>query len=230
MNHEAIVSGRFDMLHARFKAEVPAEDARLLAIARALHPSKGRLVLDLGCGKGRFAARLRALGAIVVGLDRSSAMLAGGAGGARVRGSARRLPFASESFDAVVAVEVFEHLAPVDLSPSLVEAARVLRPGGRLAIVDKNAWAMDARRPWMPSLAMKWIDERRGRWMYPAGGPVRERWFRPGSLRKRLRREFEGVAVEFLLSPAEAGWRLFREVPSARLLTIWTATKPGGKP
>lgn len=224
---ESLVAGRFDALHARFKSEVPAGDARLLAVAKVLNPLAGKRVLDLGCGKGRFAARLRALGAEVIGLDRSSAMLAGGSGGGRVLGSARRLPFATGAFDAVLAVEVLEHVAPEDLDPVLAEAARVLRPGGRLAIVDKNAGAMDARRPWLPSLVVKRIDERRGRWMYPAGGPVRERWFWPNSLRARLGRRFEGVGVEYLLSPAEAGWRLFRGVPAARLLTLWTATKPG---
>ncbi len=225
--HEAIVTERFDALHDRFKTDVPASDARLLAVARALAPLAGRRVLDLGCGKGRFAARLRALGAHVVGLDRSTAMLAGGSGPGRVRGSARRLPFADGAFGGVIAVEVLEHVAPSDLDAVLAEAARVLQPGGRLAIVDKNAGAMDPLRPWLPVLAVKWIDERRGRWMYPAGGPVRERWFWPAALRRRLRNRFEDVGFEHLLSPAEAGSRLFRGWPRARLLTLWTATKPG---
>ena len=78
---------------------------------RASSRCDGRRVLDLGCGKGRFATRLAESGAEVVGIDLSAAMLAEAKGLARVRGSARRLPFASATFDAVVAVEVFEHLA-----------------------------------------------------------------------------------------------------------------------
>ena len=77
-----------------------------------LGPLRGRRVLDLGCGKGRFAAALARAGAEVIGLDRSAAMLAGAAaaGYDRVRGSARRLPLATAAFDAAIAVEVFEHL------------------------------------------------------------------------------------------------------------------------
>jgi SAM-dependent methyltransferase len=223
--HEAEVGARFDLLHARFKREVPAEDVRLRAILEALGPVEGRRVLDLGCGKGRFASRLEEAGARVVGLDLSAAMLAGCAGLDRVRASARRLPFPRGAFDAVVAVEVFEHLAGVD--DALGEARRVLRPGGVLAVVDKNAGSWNAQRPWLPNLAVKWIDEKRGRWMYPSGGPVRERWFWPGAFRARLARTFGEVRVEHLLSPAEGGIGLFRHLPSARLLTLWTARAPG---
>ncbi len=224
--HETAVGARFDLLHERFKREVGDGDVRLRAIRNFLEPLDGRRVLDLGCGKGRFAARLRTGGAGVVGVDLSASMLAAATGLDRVRASAARLPFAVGAFDAVVAVEVFEHLAAVDAV--LAEVGRVLRPGGRLAIVDKNAGSWNDRRPWLPNLAVKWLDEKRGRWMYPGGGPVRERWFWPGSFRRLLARRFEDVRAEHLLSPSEEGSRLFRRVPGARLLTLWTALAPGG--
>jgi 2-polyprenyl-6-hydroxyphenyl methylase/3-demethylubiquinone-9 3-methyltransferase len=222
--HEAEVAGRFDLLHARFKTAVGPADVRLDALRRCLAPLSGLRVLDLGCGKGRFAARLKEEGAEVVGLDLSAAMLAGAAGLDRVRASARRLPFAAGAFDAVVAVEVFEHLHGA--GEVLDEVRRVLRPSGRLALIDKNAGSLNDRRPWLPNLAVKWLDERRGLWMYPRGGPVRERWFRPGSLRRVLERRFDDVRVEHLLSPAEAGRAVFRFVPGVRLLTLWTARAP----
>jgi SAM-dependent methyltransferase len=228
MPHEREVAARFDALEGRFRADVGPEDFRLRAIRASLGPLSGRRVLDLGCGKGRFAARLRAEGAKVVGLDLSAGMLARARGLERVRGSALRLPFAGGTFDTVVAVEVFQHLPPGGLDAALDEARRVLRPGGVVAVVDKNAAALDARRPWLPSLAIKWIDQRRGLWMYPRGGPVRERWFWPESLRRRLGRRFADPRVAFLLSPAEAGRSLFRRVPRARLFALWTARVPGG--
>jgi ubiquinone/menaquinone biosynthesis C-methylase UbiE len=224
--HEAAVGARFDELEARFKAEVPVSDVRLQAILGALGPLRGSRILDFGCGKGRFAAQLRALGAEVIGLDRSAAMLAGASWLDRVRGSASRLPFAGSSFDAVIAIEVLEHLPRPGIDPALAEIRRVLRPGGRLAIVDKNAGALDARRPWLPSLALKWIDQRRGRWMYPAAGPVREHWFWPNGLRARLAHHFEDVTVTHPLTPAEARRVIFRRVPRVRLLTLWTARVP----
>jgi 2-polyprenyl-6-hydroxyphenyl methylase/3-demethylubiquinone-9 3-methyltransferase len=226
--YEAEVSARFDALEARFKTEVPEGDPRLRAILAALAPGPGRRLLDLGCGKGRFAVHLRARGAEVVGLDLSAAMLARGGGPDRVRGSARRLPFAAAAFDGVLAVEVLEHVAPRGLDAVLDEVSRVLRPGGTVAIVDKNAGALDARRPWLPSLAVKWIDQRRGRWMYPPDAPVRERWFWPKALARRLGRRFADVRVEHLLSASEAGRWPFERWPATRLLTLWEARAPGG--
>jgi 2-polyprenyl-6-hydroxyphenyl methylase/3-demethylubiquinone-9 3-methyltransferase len=222
--HDAYVATRFDESEARFKAEVGAEDVRLLAVIESLGPLEGRRVLDLGCGKGRFASHLRRAGAEVIGLDLSASMLASATGLDRVRASAKRLPFAEGTFDAVVAIEVLEHVGAV--GPTLEEARRVLKEGGRLAIVDKNAGALDARRPWLPSLLVKWVDERRGLWMYPSCGPVRERWFWPLGLKARLRRDFEDVRVAFLLRPEEAGRRVFRVVPAARLMTLWSARVP----
>lgn len=242
--HEAEVAARFDLLAHRFKSSVADEDARLRALRVCLgtglepvwgvgvRPPPARLhglrVLDLGCGKGRFAAALEADGAEVLGLDRSAAMLASARGLDRVRASARHLPFPPASFDGVVAVEVFEHLPARAIGAVIREVRRVLRPGGVVAIVDKNAGSWNARRPWLPNLLVKRIDEARGRWMYPSGGPVRERWFWPRGFAARLRRAFAEVRVEYLLSGSEADCRLFRLVPSARVMILWSARVPGG--
>jgi len=226
--HEAIVASRFDAVCGRFKTELAADDSRLRAIVASLSPLEGRRVLDLGCGKGRFSRRLTEQGASVIGLDVSRAMLGEAQGVNRVRGSARRLPFATASFDGVLAVEVFEHLAPESLEIACGEVRRVLRPGGTFVIVDKNVCSCNAQRPWLPSAAVKWIDERRGRWMYPHGSLVRERWFRPGGLKRRLTRWFREVRVVYVLSRAEAGRFPFEWIPAARLVVLWSARAPGG--
>jgi 2-polyprenyl-6-hydroxyphenyl methylase/3-demethylubiquinone-9 3-methyltransferase len=228
--HEIEVASRFDRFHSRFRRDVGSGDVRLRALQECLEPLAGRRILDLGCGKGRFARQLSAAGAQVVGVDRSAAMLAEAVGLDRARASARRLPFADGAFEAVVAVEVFEHLPAIDVV--LREVHRVLRPGGVIAVVDKNAGSWNARRPWLPNLALKWLDEKRGRWMYPSGGPVRERWFWPEAFRKQFSRWFVDVRVAHLLSPDEEDWPLFRQVPGARLMTLWTArvAEPGGEP
>jgi len=127
-----------------------------------------------------------------------------------------------------MAVEVFEHLASASLDQVCREVRRVLRPGGTLVIVDKNARSMNTRRPWLPSALVKWIDERRGLWMYSHREKVRERWFRAGELRVRLARWFSAIHVEYLLSPAEQGRFPFEYLPSSRLFVMWVAQVPGG--
>ncbi|WP_165251411.1 class I SAM-dependent methyltransferase [Paludisphaera soli] len=226
--HEAEVTFRFDALHWRFKDSVDPEDYRLRGVLDAIGPVEGLRVLDLGCGKGRFSRALQERGAIVAGVDLSTAMLADADGIDRVRGSARSLPFRSGSFDAVVAVEVFEHLDPASWDDTIAEARRVLAPRGALAIVDKSLASFNAERPWMPSAVVKFIDERRGLWMYPTDGPARERWFWPSRLRKELLKSFPDVRVVHLLSPVEKRLMLFRKVPSARLMALWVARGEGG--
>src|SRR5436309_1868345 len=73
-----------------------------------------------------------------------------------------------------------------------------------------------------PDCAPSWPCWARSR----AGGPVRERWFWPGSLCRRLRRDFVAVRAEYLLSPNERRRFVFRVVPAARLMTIWSARVP----
>jgi SAM-dependent methyltransferase len=220
---ESYVVDRFATLAGRFKVEVPPEDVRLAALRRALGPVEGKLLLDLGCGKGRFGRRLAEQGACVVGLDPCAAMLNHAGGIGRVLATAGRIPLADSAVDGVFAVEVLEHIESLDEFMS--EALRVLRPGGVLAIVDKNAASLNVARPWLPNVAVKWVDEHRGRWMYPAGGPVRERWFHAGALCRVMRQRFERVTVEYLLSPDEAERRLFRCVPQARLFVLWSARR-----
>jgi 2-polyprenyl-6-hydroxyphenyl methylase/3-demethylubiquinone-9 3-methyltransferase len=228
--HERAVREAFDAQEARFKSDVAPDDFRLRAVLSALEPLGGlrrRRVLDLGCGKGRFAAHLRAKGAKVVGLDLSAAMLAGAPDIDRVHASARRLPFGSRSFDAVVSIEMFEHLAPLAVYETLAEIARVLRPKGMVAIVDKSACALDARRTWLPSVVVKWIDERRGRWMYPARGPARERWLWPRRFCAQLADHFDWIGMSYLLSPLESEKNFFQRLATARQFAIWTGQARG---
>jgi 2-polyprenyl-6-hydroxyphenyl methylase/3-demethylubiquinone-9 3-methyltransferase len=74
---------------------------------------------------------------------------------------------------------------------------------------------------------LKRIDERRGRWMYPPDGPVREHWFWPSTLRREMRRDFADVRIVHLMSPDEERHVLFRKLPAARLMALWVARADG---
>ena len=122
----------------------------------------GDRVLDLGCGGGRHAFEAHRRGAHTVALDRNggdtkdaAAMLAAMrlAGeapadvlGTAVNGDALGLPFADGTFDKVIAAEVLEHVP--DHRAAVTELARVLRPGGTLAVTvprwfpERVCWAL----------------------------------------------------------------------------------------
>jgi SAM-dependent methyltransferase len=89
------------------------------------------VVVDVGCGIGRFAG---ALGGRVpwVGLDRSPRQLADGTRRPVVRADATQLPFGGASVGAVVALWMLYHLA--EPRRALAEARRVVRPGGLVAV------------------------------------------------------------------------------------------------
>jgi SAM-dependent methyltransferase len=106
-----------------------AFDAALAAVAEA-QPHR---VLEVGCGWGEFAARIRdELGAVVVATDLSPRMVELSAErglDARVA-DVETLPFEDGEFDCVIANWMLYHVP--DLDRGLAEIARVLRPSGRL--------------------------------------------------------------------------------------------------
>ena len=116
----------------------------------------GDRLLDLGAGAGRHAFEAIRRGAVVTALDADQAevkdvswmmkglsdedpqVAASGGRGTALVGNALSLPFPDGAFDRIIAAEVLEHI-PGD-RPALSELARVLRPGGTMAVTVPRWW------------------------------------------------------------------------------------------
>ncbi|MDQ6625557.1 MAG: class I SAM-dependent methyltransferase [Verrucomicrobiota bacterium] len=115
----------------------------------------GVRVCDIGCGYGATARVMAERGAAVTGITISPAQCAIGQRAGQnpkiVCGDWLRNEFASESFDAAIAIESSEHMP--DLGAFFVQAARVLRRGGKLVVC---AW-LSAENP--SRTAVRWLLE-----------------------------------------------------------------------
>jgi SAM-dependent methyltransferase len=111
----------------------------------------GSRVLDLAAGTGRLTAELRRRFADVIAVEPDERMRAlhGGA----LAGSAEAIPLDNASVDAVFVGEAFHWFNPAAAIPEL---ARVLRPGGGLAIVSTHWWETE---PPLPDAALELLSE-----------------------------------------------------------------------
>ena len=118
--------------------------ARMLA---PLQLRPGETVLDVGCGTGTLALHARRLvgaAGFVAGIDAAQEMVArarrkAGKAGLSVHfelASADSLPFPDASFDAVMCTVTLHHLPRWMRAATLREMRRVLKPGGRVLLVD----------------------------------------------------------------------------------------------
>lgn len=120
-------------------------------------------ILDVGCGEGYMSRELARLGAHHVnGIDISgeqvkAAEAAEARGTSFTEAAADDLPFAAESFDAVLANHVLNDLP--DVSGPISEFARVLRPGGRFVAMMLHPCFYDHRAERTPGTQMLTADE-----------------------------------------------------------------------
>jgi SAM-dependent methyltransferase len=110
----------------------------------------GQLVLDLGCGEGRFSRLLQSRGARLVGLDPTKSLIreasARSLGALQcVRASAEHLPIKTGTFDLFVSYVTLVDVP--DIVSAISEMARCLRPGGLLAV--SNLSFMSAGNGWI---------------------------------------------------------------------------------
>jgi len=186
----------FDAEVAFFPYTIDGSDARLQAVLSQLGDLSGSRILDAGCGKGRFARALLARypSAEIWGVDFSEAMLSHISSEVRTRqGSLLNLPFTEGFFDCIYCVETLEHA--LDPEAAVGELCRVVRPGGRVVIVDKNAERQGVLeiKPW-------------------------EQWFQQGEVCTWLSRHCTAVSSELMTFDGEAE-------PEDGLFITWAGTR-----
>lgn len=125
----------------------------------------GQRVLDLGCGWAYGTWWARAQGCHVAGIDLgldqlrwACGVLPDGAMLGLTQANAKSLPFRDASFDRAFSVEMMEHVFRPDRATVLSEIARVLKPGGRLALSTPNPSSPIER---VKDLAVRWPALRR---------------------------------------------------------------------
>jgi SAM-dependent methyltransferase len=143
----------------RWGLRAPSEQVRREAgtLWDLLQLSKTARVIDIACGHGRHALALAERGVTVVGLDSAVTLLSRARelqaerkiGASWVRGDMRRLPFRAACLDAAILMDAFGFFDREDENEAvLLEAARVLAPGGRLLLkVVNGGLVLDDFRP-----------------------------------------------------------------------------------
>jgi SAM-dependent methyltransferase len=147
----------------------------LLDVAARTNPAACR-VLEVGCGTGKWLSELERKGFCVAGIDPSAEMVrrCASLGDLRI-GHAEELPWEAASFDLVVCVNALHHFrSPRD---AIVEAHRVLRPGGAFVsigldpVADPGRWYV---YDFFPTSLQRDLErfptqEQRQRWLVDAG-------------------------------------------------------------
>ena len=134
-------------------------------LVEAARPAPGDVALDLCCGTGDVAFALADRGAVVTGIDFSAAMLdvarrrPGRPSVTFVQGDAMALPVADASADVVTVAYGLRNVA--DIPRALAEWRRVLRPGGRLVVLEFG-------KP--PGRAWRWFYFQYLQWVVPVFG------------------------------------------------------------
>lgn len=159
-----------------FPSEIDPRIFHVQLLLRWFGDLSGRKTLDVGCGKGRFARILkeRFPSADIHGVDISPEMLKFVPESVAVQtGVMTSLPYPNHSFDCVYATESLEHA--VEIPKAVSEMCRILKPGGKLAIIDKNV-------------------EHFGKLKTPEW----EQWFGRRELEKLLKRDCSDVSSQFI--------------------------------
>ena len=203
-------------------AEAPAR-ARTDAAA-TLKPLAGLRLLDVGCGGGLMAEPLCRLGADVVAIDAAEANVRAARHHAEEQGlaidyrhaTAEALAADGELFDAVLALEIVEHVADLDVFADACTS--LVKPGGSLVVATLNRT--------LAAYALAIVAAERILGWLPAGTHDWSRFVRPAEMVRLLRRHGLTVADMrgMVYNPLAGGWTTS---PNLSVNYIVHARKPG---
>jgi 2-polyprenyl-6-hydroxyphenyl methylase/3-demethylubiquinone-9 3-methyltransferase len=179
---------------------------------KSLRSLEGLNILDIGCGGGLVAEPLCRMGAAVTGIDGSDKNIAtasvhAGEGGLSIdyrATTAEEMAMAGPVFDAVVALEIVEHVADVPLF--LASCAALVKPGGALIMSTLNRTAKSYVFAIVGAeYVLRWL---------PRGTHQWEKFIRPSELTEGL--ETNGLSVTDLTgvayNPLSDDWHLSRDM------------------
>jgi SAM-dependent methyltransferase len=147
-----------DEAHYRWQTSGPYIAATEMRLLSAVDLPPGQRFLEIGCGEGanlhHITARATAASIFAVDFSYAKVRFASKATKAKAASAdATELPFRDRSFDAVLIRDLLHHVA--DRRAVLAEAVRVLRPGGRLTVIEPNG-----RNPIVAAMALAISAER----------------------------------------------------------------------
>ncbi len=156
------VARRYDSIFGRLNAGLRGLGLKMLP------PREGMDVLDVGCGTGVQLASYQEAGCRVSGIDASPAMLnvarrrLGERADLRL-GDAARMPYPDGAFDLVLAATVLHEMPPEVRGTVLDEMKRVLRPDGRILVIDFEVGPVRALRGWITKAVIAISESAAGR-------------------------------------------------------------------
>ena len=206
--------GAFRALHALNPVRIAYVRDALVAEAQrdaradgaALKPLTGLRLLDVGCGGGLMAEPMCRLGAEVVAVDAAEANVRAARHHAEEQrlaieyrhATAEALAAAGERFDAVLALEIVEHVA--DLDAFAAACTDLVKPGGSFIVATLNRT--------LAAYALAIVAAERILGWLPAGSHDWSRFVRPAEMVRLLRRH--GLAVAdmrgMVYNPLAGGW------------------------
>jgi SAM-dependent methyltransferase len=111
----------------------------------------GCLIVDVGCGEGRFCRILSGHGAVTIGIEPTRDLITEATrrhpDGCYVEAGGESLPIASDSVDLVICYLVLIDID--DYQSAIAEMARVLKPGGRILVANLNSFCTTTPQAWV---------------------------------------------------------------------------------